>query len=271
MSDLGMHSTSKSVRHKRKARNYLLDPRFQLKYTGMLVAVALVLSAVLGVQLWFTSNAVVAQSQRAVEQGRETVQRGQETVTESKRVSQVVAMNIEREYADNPELAKLFGADSEERERAIEAEQKRLEGDAHALEEQAVYLAVQQRRSLMVLVGGLAIFVCAIAVMGIVFTHKIAGPVYRMKILLGSVGRGELAVQSGLRRGDELVSFFGAFRAMVDCLRMRHIETTKRLEQSIETLRGEVAPEKLAPLVMLHEEMAARVQDTSFHSMPPSK
>ncbi|HPB97525.1 MAG TPA: HAMP domain-containing protein, partial [Polyangiaceae bacterium] len=73
--------------YKRRARNYLLDPRFQLKYTGLLVLVALFLSGVLGTQLWFTHKAVISQSQHAVEQGRETVRRGQKTVEESKKVS----------------------------------------------------------------------------------------------------------------------------------------------------------------------------------------
>src|SRR6478752_3014560 len=33
---------------KRRLRNYLLDPRFQLKYTGMVVGVTLVVATVLG-------------------------------------------------------------------------------------------------------------------------------------------------------------------------------------------------------------------------------
>ncbi|HQK16103.1 MAG TPA: HAMP domain-containing protein, partial [Polyangiaceae bacterium] len=219
--------------YKRRARNYLLDPRFQLKYTGLLVLVALFLSGVLGTQLWFTHKAVISQSQHAVEQGRETVRRGQKTVEESKKVSEVVAMNIAREYADNPELAKLFNADTDKHNKELAAEQMRLQEDAKALESQAAYLAVQQQKTLWVLVGGLAILVVAIALAGIVFTHKIAGPVFKMSGLLRKVGQGQLRIDSGLRKGDELVEFFETFRKMVDRLRERHIDTMERLEQAI--------------------------------------
>src|SRR5437868_5881758 len=87
--------------HQRSAKNYLLDRNFQLKYTAFLVGVALAISIALGVVLWKTSSEVITQSQQAVEQGRETVRQGQATVdrgreviVQSRKVSQVVAMNI---------------------------------------------------------------------------------------------------------------------------------------------------------------------------------
>ncbi|MCU0692092.1 MAG: HAMP domain-containing protein, partial [Polyangiaceae bacterium] len=64
-------------RDKRRVRNYLLMSRFQLKYAGLLVFVAVLLSCVLGSMLWNTSNAVISQSQQTLEQGLETVRRGQ--------------------------------------------------------------------------------------------------------------------------------------------------------------------------------------------------
>ena len=39
-------------RYQRRLRNYLLDARFQLKYTGYLVATAILLSVALGSLLW---------------------------------------------------------------------------------------------------------------------------------------------------------------------------------------------------------------------------
>lgn len=247
-------------RYKRSARNYLLDPKFQLKYTGLLVLVAVLLSAVLGAQLWVTSQAVIEQSQQAVQQGRETVKRGQKTVEESKKVSEVVAMNISREYADNPELAKLFNADTEKRNKELEAEQKRLQQDAKDLEAQAAYLGNQQRKTLFVLIGGLALLVIAIAITGIIFTHKIAGPVFKMSGLLQRVGEGHLQIQSGLRKGDELVEFFETFRRMVDNLRARQQQQIESLDEAIGALEGEADAEKLAPLKKLREEMAARLE-----------
>lgn len=250
-----------ATRYKRSARNYLLDPKFQLKYTGLLVLVAVLLSGVLGAQIWITSKAVISESQRAVAQGHETVKRGQKTVEESKKVSDVVAMNIAREYADNPELAKLFNADTEKRNAELAAEQDRLKQDADALKFQAQYLQDQQQKTLYVLIGGLVILVVAIAITGIVFTHKIAGPVFKMTGLLRKVGDGQLKVYSGLRKGDELRDFFETFRQMVDKLRERHVDMMGRIEKTIEALDGEVDEAKLAPLKALHADMAKRLED----------
>ena len=69
------------------------------------------------------------------------------------------------------------------------------------------------------LVGGLALMVAFIGVLGIYFTHKVAGPIYKMKGLLKRVGEGSLRVDSRLRRGDELQDFFDAFIEMVSSLR----------------------------------------------------
>lgn len=251
--------SSKRPRYKRSARNYLLDPRFQLKYTGLLVLIAVLLSGVLGTQLWITSQAVIEQSKQAVEQGRETVARGQKTVEESKKVSEVVAMNISREYEDNPELAKLFNADTQERNKELEAEQRRLQQDAKALEGQAAYLENQQRKTRIVLIGGLALLVIAIAFTGIIFTHKIAGPVFKMTLLLRKVGDGQLKIESGLRKGDELMDFFETFRQMVDALRSRTEADIKRLDDALASLQGEVDDAKLASLKEMRGEMVARL------------
>ena len=253
-------SASNTGRYKRSARNYLLDPRFQLKYTGLLVLVALFLSGLLGTQLWYTSKAVIAQSQHAVEQGKETVRRGQKTIEESKKVSEVVSMNIARDYADNPELAALFKGDTEKHDKALISEQKALEDDAKALEGQQVYLEEQQKRTLYVLLGGIAILVLAIGMAGIVFTHKIAGPVYKMTGLLRQVGEGKLNLEMWLRKGDELRDFFEAFRSMVGKLRDNHVETMTRLEKAIEDLEGEVDAAKIKPLRELHQDMKARLE-----------
>ncbi len=257
----GSKNSSASVHHKRSARNYLLDPKFQLKYTGLLVLVAVLLSGVLGARIWITSEEVIKQSQQTLKQGRETVKRGQKTVEESKKVSDVVSMNIAREYADNPELAKLFKSDTEKRNAELSAEQDRLTKDAESLAEQAKNLKAQQKKTLNIIVGGLVLLVVAIGIIGIVFTHKIAGPVFKMTRLLTKVGEGQLKVSSGLRKGDELVDFFRAFTRMVDKLRERHVDSMTRIESVIESLQGEVDESKLAPLRQLHAEMAQRLED----------
>ncbi len=202
-------SPAASGRQQRSARNYLLDRNFQLKYTALLVGIALALSVALGLILWRTSSKVIEQSQSTVEQGRETVKQGQETIdrgkqvlVQSRRVSQVVAMNIAKEYKDDPELAKTFNESAAKDEAKLKEEQERLERDAaflaaraRDLELQAQIVATQQNALLIGLVAGLGLLVICVGLAGIVFTHKVAGPIFKMKRLLRQVGEGKLVVR----------------------------------------------------------------------------
>jgi nitrogen fixation/metabolism regulation signal transduction histidine kinase len=236
-------SPAASGRQQRSARNYLLDRHFQLKYTALLVGIALALSVALGLILWRTSSKVIEQSQRAVEQGRETVKQGQETIdrgkqvlVQSRRVSQVVAMNIAKEYKDDPELAKTFNESAAKDEAKLKEEQDRLERDASFLaaraadlEAQAKNVATQQNALLIGLVAGLGLLV-------IVFTHKVAGPIFKMKRLLRQVGEGKLVVREKLRKGDELQHFFETFENMVNDLRRRQMEEVSKVDRILERL-----------------------------------
>jgi len=250
-------SANATGRHQRRARNYLLDPRFQLKYTGFLVLVALLLSSVLGLQLWLTSREVIAQSQHAVRAGQETVARGKTMVEESRKVSEVVAMNIAREYADNPELADLFSQDNKAREKKLAEEQERLVKDAEALQAQAQYLEAQQKKTLYILFGGLTILVIAIGLAGIVFTHKISGPVFKMTGLLREVSEGKLRIPSGLRKGDELRSFFDMFVTMLESLRKQRAHEVEQIDKVLTALDGKVDEASLRPLRELRQGLAA--------------
>jgi nitrogen fixation/metabolism regulation signal transduction histidine kinase len=256
-------SSTLTGRHQRRARNYLIDPRFQLKYAGFLVGVAVLLSVGLGLQLARTGTEVIDQSQRAVEQGRTTVQRGTQMIAESRKVSAVVSMSIAKDpvYADNPELASLFKENAADRERQLDDEQKRLEADAAELSRQSSYLALQQRKTLWVLFGGLSVLVIAIGLAGVFFTHKIAGPVHKMKGLLRRVGEGKLHVHAGLRKGDELQHFFDAFVAMVEALRKMQAAEVERLDRAITGLEGEVEPVKLTALRELRADMQSKLDD----------
>jgi len=197
---------SSSPRHQRKLRNYLLDSHFQLKYTGFLVATAILLSLALGTLLWSSSREVIAQSQETVKQGQETVERGQEVVRESQKVSTVVHMNIVKDpvYGSNPELAAVFNESAREQDKRLEDQQDKLEKEALALKKRAQDLTRQQTEMFVVLITVLSLLVAGIGIAGIIVTHKVAGPVHKMKRLLGYVGEGHLRLTEKLRKGDEL-------------------------------------------------------------------
>lgn len=268
------------ARYQRSARNYLLDQRFQLKYTGLLVGISLVLSVALGVVLWNASSEIIEQSRHAVtqgqmtvRQGQETVARGQEVLIQSRRVSQVVAMNIAKEYKDDPELAKTFSAEAQRDELKLKEEQDRLERDAATLQQRAVDLeqraakvAQQQQMLLQVIVAILSLLVIGVGIAGIVFTHKIAGPIFKIKRLLRQVGEGKLVVRERLRKGDELQHFFEAFEKMVDDLRSRQEAKIARVDSIIEKLDpaarpqpGSTEPDGITLLKRLRSEMQEQI------------
>ncbi|XXY48346.1 HAMP domain-containing protein [Sorangium sp. So ce269] len=266
------------ARYQRSARNYLIDQRFQLKYTGFLVGISLALSVALGILLWNASSKIIEQSRSAVQQGQETVRQGQETVkrgqevlVQSRRVSEVVAMNIAKEYKDDPELAKTFGEAALRDESKLKDEQARLERDAamlqqraEALGRQAADVAHNQQMLLRLIVALLSLLVLGVGVAGIVFTHKIAGPIFKMKRLLRQVGEGKLVVRERLRKGDELQHFFEAFEKMVEDLRARQQSKIAKMDAVLEKLESdaraqggsrEIDPEGLAQLKHLRSEM----------------
>ncbi len=209
-------------KYKRSFRNYLIDSRFQLKYTSFILVAAIAISAFLGTFIWQTSGEVVAESQKVVEQ--------------SKKVSDVVKMSITSDpmYADNPALTAEFTKASKEQDQKIQDQQDGL--------------VRQQRTMLYTLVGALAVMVFFIGVLGIYFTHKVAGPIYKMKLLLNQVADGRLNVNAKLRKGDELQDFFDVFAGMVDNLRTRKTAELGLLETALTDAKGKGASEEVLGL-----------------------
>lgn len=219
--------------YKRSARNYLLDSRFQLKYSGFLVLVAVVISGIMGAVLYETTLAVVGESSALVE--------------ESKKVSEVSRMNIRDLASDSPELLTEFNREADAHDKALSDQQGRL---IHG-----------QQLMIESLVGGLALMVVLIGLLGIYFTHKVAGPIYKMKRLLKQVGDGHLHVDARLRRGDELTDFFDTFTQMVQGLRQMESRQLQDVEAAIKALEGGSQVDAAAAL--------GRVRDAMNHALEP--
>lgn len=162
---------------KRQLRNYLLDSRFQLKYTGMVVGVTLCVATVLGYFAYDYS-------------------RGQ---TEALQV----------QMAMQPDLDPQVAAHLDEIARA------------------------EDRKVLTGIIVGIAILGIALAVTGIVVTHKVVGPAYKMKLMLRKVAKGHLRVDGSLRKGDELQDVFIAFNDMITALRASQAEEVARLDEAL--------------------------------------
>jgi nitrogen fixation/metabolism regulation signal transduction histidine kinase len=246
-------------RRQRQVRNYLINPRFQLKYTGVLVGLAVAFSLALGGALWRMGTEALALSRTSVDKAMETVQRGQDLVRENQKVSTMARMTIDRAYADQPELGRAFSDEDERRAAALRAEQARLENEALRLRGEAEQLEQKQRSLMAMLVVGLAALVLFIGAVGVVITHKVAGPIFKMKRQLREVGDGSLRRPGKLRKGDELVDFFDAFEDMVDRLRQRQKSEIGRVDAILGALDRSDAPSAVVTLRALRDEMQAHL------------
>jgi len=257
---MGTAATTTSIpagRGQRRLRNYLLDPHFQLKYSGYLAGVALLISVCLGAVLWRTSQAVIDQSRRAVQQGEQVVARSREVVEESRKVSLVVQMNIVKDpvYSDNPALLEAFKADTERQDQRFVVQQKTLEAQAQELKRQSQAIETRQRTTIVTLCVALVLLVVLIGLAGIVVTHRVAGPIHKMRRQIREVGEGRLRLPVPLRKGDELVSFFSAFETMVKNLRSRQEAEIAQLDAAISGLESRVSSDELESLRRLRGDM----------------
>lgn len=231
-------------KYKRSFKNYLLDPRFQLKWTGMIIGVAFVISAIMGVFLFRTSSEVTHQSQKVIGQG-------QALIDESQKNSDLVKMTIKKDYADSPELGDTFAKEAKDLDAQLETRKKLLVAQHQAT-------ITQQNTMLTALVAGLTLLVLLIGILGIYFTHKVVGPIYKMKLLLRQVGDGKLNFYGKLRKGDELQDFFVVFAEMVEKLKDRQRREVSELEQAMDEAKSSGASDaSIEKIRHVRDEMKA--------------
>jgi nitrogen fixation/metabolism regulation signal transduction histidine kinase len=226
-----------SGRGQRRLRNFLLDRHFQLKYSGYLVGVTLFLSISLGMLLWRTGHELLAQSRSSVELGETVVEAGRNLLVESEKVNAVVRMSIVEAYADDPSLLEVFQGEAKKRDGMLERSQKQLEENSLRLKAQSQMIEHQYVVFAIVIVSALLLLVLGVGLAGVVVTHKVAGPVFKMKRLLGDLAKGHFRVVARLRKGDELQHFFDAFNAAAEQLSRRQEEEIEQIGSVITLLR----------------------------------
>jgi nitrogen fixation/metabolism regulation signal transduction histidine kinase len=102
--------------------------------------------------------------------------------------------------------------------------------------------------------------VALIGLLGIYFTHKVAGPIFKMKRLLKQVGEGHLHVDARLRRGDELTDFFDAFTQMVEGLRGMESRQLEDVEAAIKALESGSQGDTAAALGRVRDAMTQALE-----------
>ncbi|MFO0680799.1 MAG: hypothetical protein U0234_02055 [Sandaracinus sp.] len=188
---------------KRRLRNYLLDTRFQLKYTGMVVGVTLVVATLLGSLAYYQSQ------------------------------GQTDSLRLDAATAPDPETAAFIMQQAEDYDRNL----------------------------LLGIAGGVLLLVVSLGVTGILVTHRVVGPAYKLKRLFQDVSGGHLRVYGKLRKGDELWDVFVEFEKMIEKLRQGQRDEISQLQSIIERAKQSGAsPEVVGELEGLRDRMEAELQ-----------
>ncbi len=95
--------------------------------------------------------------------------------------------------------------------------------------------AASDRWVLWGIVGFGIVLVISISAVGILITHKVAGPLFKITSFFGRVRENRLgAIPTALRKGDELQDFYGSFRDM-------HVALRAKVEEDVRVLGDAVA------------------------------
>ncbi len=107
----------------------------------------------------------------------------------------------------------------------------------------------------------------ALGLLGVVITHRVAGPVFVMGHYLEVLAEGRFPRMRTLRRSDELRAFFKTFIDAVDRIKAREANHATALEDAVQRMRGaavrfpDLQPAIDALAAAARERRAALAQD----------
>jgi len=123
-------------------------------------------------------------------------------------------------------------------------------------------------RLLLVAFGVIAVLLAAaLGLLGVVITHRVAGPVFVMGHYLEVLAQGRFPRMRTLRRSDELKTFFRIFIDAVDRMKVREARHAALLEEAVQRMRSaatrspDLQPAIDALAAAARERRAALAQD----------
>ncbi|MFL5320641.1 MAG: signal protein [Myxococcaceae bacterium] len=226
--------------HKRKLRNYLLDPSLQLKFAFYAVAVALVVAGLVGTFLYRTTTALFLEMEAAVQARSQAAENSKELGN--------AALSAELlQHFEDPTFEKQLQSKSKEIDSKYEQEKQ-------AIVAQRQDLVRRQRVFTFALIAALLGFAVLTGFASIVLTHRVAGPIFRVRRIVSEVAIGKFDPPTyALRDGDELKELFDDVSKMVTALKGRREETLSQARTLLSLAHEKNAPndlrEKLEELI----------------------
>lgn len=240
----------------RSKRSLLLDARFQLKWTGYLVGVVLFVMAGLGVLIGRTATHASDSAAVAVQEAEKAFQQSIANSILTRRTVQMAA-------GDSP----AFAAVMDEELGKHDAE---LGKELQAVRERQAQIAHDRTfvRGLIASAGG--VLLVLLVGMGILITHRIVGPVHKMKRLLRKLSTGRLSVDERLRKGDELEDLFETFLQATYSLRALQRARIATLDDTLAKAEATNAAEEVKDgLRVLRAQMVLGLERRRHSTIPP--
>lgn len=236
----------------------LLDPRFQLKWTGYLVGVVLFVMAGLGVAIGRTAA-------RASDSAALAVKQAEKAFEESRANSVLTRRTVQMAAGDSPAFAAMMDEELGKYDAQL----------GHDLDDvRARQAEIARDRSFMrlLIVGAGAVLLTLLVLMGVVITHRIVGPVHKMKRLLRKLSTGRLVVDERLRRGDELEDLFETFLQTTYSLRAQQRARIATLDDTLARAEATGASEEVkGGLRVLRAQMLLGLERRRHSTIPPEK
>jgi len=228
--------------YKRSVKNLLIDKRFQLKYTLFVIGVSIAIFIVLG-SFYFKERKIASRYGWSYYQERQTS-------TQIMDINSILERHIPGEDAAGktaPEGVDADYAESFNDELVGELESREDEiaeaEDLKSFDPQAAGLgAGRDTRALVLMTVAVIILVVLLATAGIYLTHRVAGPMFALKLFMNAAKVGNWKGIRPFRKGDEFVHLSIAFRELTDAIRGRHRDDIDTLNSVLSILeQGDVA------------------------------
>lgn len=223
-------SAQSPARPRRKLRNYLIDPRFQLRYTLTLMGASALVLGALGLVVGRTAQVAAQEARGAADLASVAVEQADRALREGQTAARALRLQRMADHADDPALGRSLEAELEQVDARSRADFERVQAQREGARVQRARIEASGARTRRGLLLGGGLFILFLAVLGIAFTHRVVGPVYRLKQLCWKVGRGDLEIAERLREGDELQDLYEAFVTMVAALRANQAREVAALE-----------------------------------------
>lgn len=221
---------------RRRLRNYLLEPRFQLRYAGLLAGVTLLVFGALGAVILRSGHVAAEISNGAVDLANVAANQAERALQESRTSAQLLQLQRLTDNGGDPAVARQMGAQLALHEASGQQALRAVQRQREQARLQRLEIERIRLRTVWLVVGaGLALGLAIFAV-GIVLSHRVVGPSYRLKQLFWKVSRGDLTITEKLRDGDELVDLFEAFTSMVAALRAQQANDLTSLDGAYRAL-----------------------------------